>query len=855
MRQGRAIRVLWSSGVLALAGWACESARNPGGFQPDLVPPTIALTSAKAAPAIDTQQIASGLSFAVGATDNLALNDIRLVFAGGLIDTTDTIFYNQTLKQVTLPVHLVFPASSGAGGLIQIIGRATDGRGNFAEDTLVIFLNNIQALKVFLLSPGAGAVASTGRSIPVEVVAQQLSGIRKVGFIVAPAAATTNPTIPPNDSISYTIPYPDSVDYVDTLDVVATTGTFTITGFAEDSSGRRSTSNTVVVTVLSAANDVTPPSVTDSIGVRVEVSDTVKVHATDPSAISWIGFRVRRASDSLTLRFDSVAVGGNLTDVVRRFTMNLGAIITTFPATVLVDGYACDGAVARNCAFSTVNGVVNGTLRADSTQVVAGVSRGFPFGGKIGDAIFNKNANGGTGELYLTNNSLSRVEIFQVANTSFVAAGIPTAGPQPWGIALWPRDTLGNYGDSIVVADAGGTEFSIMDVVTRRLKWRQDLPNYQIQKYKLVNVGGFYQVRITPYDLSDRPQYVATVCRVGGAPPNCDADSIYALYSTTPTRSSTSPFDGRGTLRMEKLKNTTDTSSTPAGLFGHFFWEIGNLNPSDITDTLRIVLMRPGQAYGNYTHVILSACAGVTINFSTFGLGDSTFARNSGDFTHGFFGEGGNAPVGLRRVMAYTTKGRLVDAPTLTCQTSPSAANVVLETGDDDTDFGMSPGVSVSDFISNTGVKVASIATNFNGGTNLVRADSIYVLDDGLRLKGIDSMPSGAFGMDMNYDHAFLAGVGGTPGTFGGSADSTNRVVFAADASGNIRVFDTFFYNQIGSIPVRDPIIGPLRVAKDALGNQLLFGVTSRGLVMVRLPIFPNPNPAPPRSNRVRPSP
>ena len=95
------------------------------------------------------------------------------------------------------------------------------------------------------------------------------------------------------------------------------------------------------------------------------------------------------------------------------------------------------------------------------------------------------------------------------------------------------------------------------------------------------------------------------------------------------------------------------------------------------------------------------------------------------------------------------------------------------------------------------------------------------------------------------------AGQGGTP-AFGGTRDSTNRVAFAADPNGNILVFDTFFYGLIYSIPVRDPIIGPLRVAKDAGGNQLLFGVTARGLVMVRLPTIPNPNPAPPRYNRVR---
>jgi hypothetical protein len=858
MRHGRAVQILWGACVLALAGWACESAQNPGGFQQDLVPPTVDVSTSppKVAPAVDTQVIANGLKFTVTATDNLALNDIRLTYTGGYVATSDTIFTNQTLTKVTLPVTVTFPASSGAGGLIRVVGRATDGKGNFKEDTLFIFLSNVQALKVFLIAPGTGALASTGKTIPVEVTATQLAGIRKVGFLIAPPAATTNPTIPPNDSITYTIPYKDSVDYVDTLNVVALTGTFTITGFAEDSSGRRSTSNTVTVTVQSAANDTTPPSVTDSVGIRVEVSDTVMVHATDPSGISVIGFRVRRASDSSLIRFDSVLVGGSLTDIVRRFSLNIAALIATFPATVLVDGYACDAAAARNCARSTLNGVVRGTLKADSAQVVAGVSRALPAGGKIADAIFNARR----GELYLTNAPLSRVEVFQVANTSFVAAGIPTAGPTPWGLALWPRDTMGVYGDSIVVADAGGTEMSIIDVAARRLRWRQDLPNFQIEKYQVTNVGGFYYAHITLYDLSDRPQYIGTMCRVGAAPPNCDADSIFVLYATTPTQSSSTPFGGKGTLRMEKLINT-NALTFPADtgrLFGHFFWEIGGQGASDATDTLRIELRR-GLPY-NQTQVILSACRGVTINFATFGLGDSTFARNSGNFTHGFVGEGGNADATYRRVIAYTTKALLAhgaggsSSPNTflgPCFTSPdTTASGPTDQGYNDEDYGVSPAVDVRDFISNTGVHVSSIATNFNGGTNLVRADSIYYLDEGLRLKGTSPAPAGAFGMDMNYNHDFLAGQGGTPGTYSGVRDSTNRVVFAADASGNILVFDTFFYGQlqpIGSIPVRDPIIGPLRVAKDALGNQLLFGITARGLVMVKLPAFPNTNPAPPR--------
>jgi hypothetical protein len=39
-----------------------------------------------------------------------------------------------------------------------------------------------------------------------------------------------------------------------------------------------------------------------------------------------------------------------------------------------------------------------------------------------------------------------------------------------------------------------------------------------------------------------------------------------------------------------------------------------------------------------------------------------------------------------------------------------------------------------------------------------------------------------------------------------------------------------------------------LRVARDAAGNQLLFGITAKGLVMVRLSTITNPFPAPPRA-------
>src|SRR5439155_1321527 len=358
------------------------------------------------------------------------------------------------------------------------------------------------------------------------------------------------------------------------------------------------------------------------------------------------------------IRQDSVLLSGTSTDVVKKFAMGLTSL-TPIPQQVVIQAFACDAAVAHNCGVTGQTFTVpspSGAARMDTVTIVAGATIALPFGGKIVDAIYNANRR----ELYLTNPTLSRVEIFQAANSSFVAAGLPTAWPQPWGIALWPRDTPGAYGDSIVVANSGGTQLSIIDVSPARvLRWRQDLPDFLIQTYKVVSVSGGFKVEITEYNISDRPQYLGTVCRPAGGTA-CSLDSVFALYSTTPEPSNPAPFTGRATLRMEKLFNPGNPPDT-SKLFGHVFWEISN-------------------------------------------------------------------------------------AP-------PSATSGIRGSGQVDVDLGMSPSVAVNDFISNTATKIRSIATNFNGRTNAARADSVYYLDEGLRLKATSPDSGIATGMDMNYNH------------------------------------------------------------------------------------------------------
>ncbi len=368
MQKMRGVRE-WCA-LVALAGvvGACETARNPGGVLRDQIPPTITLVAAS-----DTQQISNGLSFTVAATDNLGLKDVRLTYSDPSIGQSDSIF-TSAVTTFSQSEHISFPPTSGAGGFITIIGRATDGAGNFAEDTIVIFLSNVQALSVTLVAPTAPAVASSGKNIPVEVHAQQLGGLERIGFIITPRAAVVDPSTPPTDSLVFTPParQPPDTFYTD------------ITGFAMDASGRRVLTTPVTVNIQSVATDNTPPTVSHIIAARVEATDTIVVRALDPSGIDSIGFRVDTVLNAVPpftgitpAKYVTVYVGaGNLTDVTR--TLNLGlAGLPSFPRSVVVRGYACDLAVpTRNCGYSQTSTLITAPPRFSGPARTATPSNG-----------------------------------------------------------------------------------------------------------------------------------------------------------------------------------------------------------------------------------------------------------------------------------------------------------------------------------------------------------------------------------------------------------------------------------------------------------------------------------------------
>src|SRR5204863_397780 len=143
--------------------------------------------------AVKPSSVDIGFTFQTQQADNqILVSDGETAVIGGLTVTSVTVSKSGIPFLVALPLlgklsvftqatttfnqakSITFPANSGAGGLIKIVGRASDGAGNVATDSITIFLSNVQALTVTLLQPVPPAVASSGKNIPVQVEARQL---------------------------------------------------------------------------------------------------------------------------------------------------------------------------------------------------------------------------------------------------------------------------------------------------------------------------------------------------------------------------------------------------------------------------------------------------------------------------------------------------------------------------------------------------------------------------------------------------------------------------------------------------------------------------------------------------------
>jgi hypothetical protein len=594
---------------------------------------------------------------------------------------------------------------------------------------------------------------------------------------------------------------------------------------------------------------------------RVEVDDSISLTVTDPNGITRIGWMAIERGTGATVGGDSTVFSTAVTTASETYSFDFFHI-TTFPKVLAVKAFTVDASGKRTEVQSESAGAaprISARLASaaaaqqvfpDTITVVDGITKPLPGGGRVVDAIFNRNRN----EFYLTNVLLNRLEVFDITLEDF--SGNIAVGSRPWGIALWPTDTLGNNEDIVVVANSGGTNMSIVDVANRVEVRRHVLPNVIVQTINTAidPASNLVELKTTEFDFSDRPQNVGTYCRplgtinapIAGATA-CAPDSVFAVFSTTPTIGQTEPFDEgpNGTMRWENLSPCpanvatpwTGGPCTPVDIDAdgrpdlnrpnsHFFWEQSAEPPSPDTDSLQILVDR---GPGNPIDTVLSVAKGVTVLREDLAFIDTTFVRNSGNFTRAIIGEGGN--ILLARAVSHNG----IDSIVRSVDATFIGPALVPVAGRSEIDIGISPGIRVRDEISNVASPVRSVAINFNGLTNIVRADSVYILNKDLKLGGTIQVGGPNPGMDLFYDHDFDPVIP--------TGVKNHRIVFLAREDANLDVFDTFRFEPVTTIPIRDPVIGPLRVARLSATEQIMIGVTQAGVVVVRIPTIVNPLP------------
>lgn len=776
----------------ALVAVACtDASTGPGGDRSDRRPPTVNL--AKGGTTLDTL-----VAFQVEVSDDLGIKSIKVNVSGGTSLSYDTTFTTAATSAV-VPFSLSVPRSVPKGTPVVVTSFALDGALNkSATDTLHLTVGDVPPAEVIINSPDNGTIAVIGKSLVLSLSARSSVKVRSVGF-------RTSGSFEHVDSVTFASPLPDSVSTLDTLTIPsnAPTGPLTISPFVLDSLGQRTIGPVTVLNVQTAAAINSTPVVNFGHTPRVEVNDTVHIEANDQTGITAFGYEVRRTPNGAIEAADSVVSNGNITSQLKTFDMRLP--YTNFPTTIYLRAFARNSNGVR--AYAKLPG---GAERIDTVVVVAGSTKPLPGGGDVADALYHSR----TDRLYLTNIQRNQLEVFSLSDSSFKSPIL--VGSRPWGIAAWPRNHSGVMGDTLLIANSGGTDVSYVNLNgggSGREVYRYPLPNIVVFTVTSKRSSSGFQVQErTRYDFSDRPQFIGTTCLGTGF----ECGDVVLTYSTTPTPGQSAPFnDNNGTLRWENLNRRTS----------HFYFEHAMGQAAQSSDTLEIIrydgLTGEETVLVPYMQKAVSSTRdwnfSITINPEKLAFRDTTFVRNSGNFTRAVYGEGGSAD-GSRAMTFDVNRGFET--------TSRMPDNSIATLEFPVVDKGISQATDVGDFVANAFSQVQGVAMNFDGSLAGVRADSTYLLNTQLRLQGILGTTRSNGGLDF---HPLNSGPNSFP--------LATRLVFAASAEPVIEVFDSYCYKRMGSVPIRDPIIGPIKAAvRNETGQIVIVGTTKGGVVIVTLP-------------------
>ncbi len=748
-------------------------------------------------------------------TDNFGVRSVRMrgIAKRGNPDLgTDTVVprfieravtFAAGVKDTTISRYLRATADS-TKETAQIIVIAADSAGNQSSDTVNLVLGGPD---VEILDIVDGQTIQAGLGLTARVRAQDPLGITQVRIEIRGALDTTivKAITPPADSVvvDTTIAIPEN-----------TLGPMEITAIVRNAlevAGQDGPLSMVVVPA--GAGDTIRPVLrhTSSAPERMELQDSVTVQISGSDAgggVAKVGYTVRAISptrgDTL-IRTDSAVFDPARTGTVTRFfrfgTFNVDSL--NLPDTLIYEITSWMRDAQGNCAASVgLDSLVSlpcDTLATGETvaqnrvglrltrSVVAGKTVLLPFGGRIMDAAVDTVRR----RMFLSNIVTNRLDVFDLRDDRFLRSiGV---GSEPWGLAF------NRAGDSLWVANSGGTNLSSVDLVklTETDSVRLLTPDVNIFRIVLeegeTSIG--WKIQTLPFtegvSFSDRPQFVAvdaygnvvystktTVAGLGGTvrkgyyePPSDTAEvKIFNGFQE--------PTPGEDIWVVFHVDSVKGSPSGELTIYDHPTGRPNTVISASNTDAAGLDgAIESMKAAGSDIEMWLG-----DINAEEFLLKDTTFVAASGDGRFVLVGEGAAAPIG--RVVTYSANP------------GPTVA--------------LSARARVVDLLTNAAEEVRGVGLNNDGTSGVVRGKvaAYFISPEDLRLQGVVAVPSAteAAGAALHPLHANARTLQNR-----GAYSPDTHLAFVGSGARTIDIIDTWRFTRIGRVYIRDIITGPLR--------------------------------------------
>jgi len=684
-----------------------------------------------------------------------------------------------------------------------IIAVARDAAGNV--DSTRRRVNIVTGPKVTIEAPITNDSVSQGIAMSVRVHVTHADGVASVTIRVQgepswPASARLDTTI----VTTYTGTQRDVIVSVP-ITIPATApvrGRVTISASAIDIN--RNPGSTTPVVVFVRAAGTTTPRVTQVIPLRLETSDSITVIATGDGIVS-LGFLIFDSVGVLIKRDSILLPPPPISNATAHIAINMT------PADqgrrVSIASFAVDqsGTTGYSVRQSTTGSQTNVALAfSDSSLIVFGHTYALPRSGIVGDIAVDE----GLGNVFLSNMSFNRLEVWQVGTGAFYAPGI-AVGSAPWGLAR----AVAN--DSLLVANSGGTNISkvfigsanaalIQEDLAARVRTRT-APLFEVTE--VINNGRININVSNPLLFSNRPQYLGQIAN----------REIY--FSTRPTPEATKGmihwFDPAQAFPDLRTIVNFKGANIPNYLIldSDSIFVRPALASTGLPDTLEVWDHPPGttlpsdsvRTTGGVGSAVQKIQAKVgsdiiaipRVDVTSIGLTDTTFVAVSADRNWVAFGYGNTSGAGNIFMASPGFRSPIFSQTDLTNNAAERIFGLALD----------STGITVAGH--GTESYFASVDVPFH-----------------LRLQGkFATFQKGA-------------GIAFHPGARGTNTPSAERVAFVASEDATIEILDIAHYLSVGELPIKTKLYGPLRVSRRFPSDPpevvlKLYGVAATGLVVI----------------------